>query len=63
MSSGVVHISDKLSDWECVELYLAYRGGATKTELRRRYRMSGKTLNRTLLRVEAEARRRGLAVA
>ena len=57
MSRRVTHVCDKLSDWEVAELYVAYRSGVGKATLRRRYRMSGATLNKTIARFEHLGRR------
>mgnify|MGYP002620819093 CR=1 FL=1 len=57
-----IHLCKKLSDWECMELYQAYQLGVTKTELRRRYHMSGSTLNQTIRNIEDAGRMMGFRV-
>lgn len=49
---AVRHISEKLSDWEVAEMYIAYRRGVPKRELSERYGISGSTLNDTIRRFE-----------
>ena len=61
MSTGARHICDKLSDWECVELYLSFRMGTAKKALCGRYTVSKRTLNQIIDRIEATAHGLGLS--
>ena len=56
----VRHICDKLSDWECMELYVEWLSGESKAVLGRRYKMSVSTVTETISRIEAAARGLGL---
>ena len=56
----VRHICDKLSDWECMELYVEWLSGESKTVLGRRYKMNNDTVTQTIDRIEAAARGLGL---
>ena len=57
----VRHLCDKLSNWECMELYASWRMGTPKRILELRYGMSGTTINQTIERAEAAARGLGLS--
>ena len=61
MGRQVRHLCSKLSDWECMELYVDYRRGTTKYHLQQRYRMSYHELMKTIERIEAAARGLGLS--
>lgn len=56
-------LSMKYSDWEVVEMYCAWRNGATKRAIAQRHKTNEKDVGRMFTRLENAARARGLEVA
>lgn len=55
-------LSMKYSDLEVVEMYCAWRNGATKQAIAQRYKTNEKDVGRMFTRLENAARARGLGV-
>lgn len=49
-------LSMKYSDWEVVEMYCAWRNGATKQAIAQRYKTNEKYVSRMFTRLENAAR-------